>query len=538
MNVAITRARRHVCLVGDSDTCSATPFLARMLRYFEEHGDVRSAAQYGASAAAGGRHAANAKPSAARGRVPSKDLPNKELLSEAQAEERLRARIQSFLADESQRAHALPPSLNSFERMVAHQMAAQLGLEHVSTGEGRQRFITLIKKGASSPSAHHSAPSPSDAPLGASAVVSAVVSSHEGPPAEQHPADAETPTSIDSDRASAAERCGEQLEEKPSEAMPTTAPTPAAYAPHSPPSRCPMDTRQQQLALRVRQLFTQLSAAGLPPNEAAVQAMAAAQTEVAQGDAADLPNKQVAQGEAADLPKKEVAQGEAADVQAPDQSKVAAAAPTKDLPNKELLMAGRQTKEPTKAAQAADARAAAARAAAARAADVQTETSSAAAAAAAAAAATAREAALAESNHALREAAVAREARQREVEAERQVAEEAVRLAMRKEEDQRRKELARAKKERRKHTTADDSGGGGGGAVGDDDDVDAALAALGLAPNGASAAEPMANPTAPSALPWGRDREAERERERLQAALRQKLASGDGSHQKRQQKKK
>ena len=537
MNVAITRGRRHVCLVGDSDTCSATPFLARMLRYFEEHGDVRSAAQYGASAAVGGQYGANAKPSAARGRVaPSKDLPNKELLTEAQAEERLRARIQSFLADESQRAHALPPSLNSFERMVAHQMAAQLGLEHVSTGEGRQRFITLIKKGASSPSAHHSAPSPSDAPLGPSAVVSAVVSSHEGPPAEQPPADAETPTSIDSDRASAAERCGEQLEEKPSEAMPTTAPTPAAYAPHSPPSRCPMDTRQQQLALRVRQLFTQLSAAGLAPNEAAVQAMAAAQAEVAQGEAADLPNKEVAQGQGADLPNKEVAQGEAADVQAPDQLKVAAAAPTKDLPNKELLTAGRPTKEPTKAAQAADARAAAARAAAARAAGVKTETSS--AAAAAAAAATAREAALAESNHALREAAVAREARQREVEAERQAAEAAVRLAMRKEEDQRRKELARAKKERRKHTTADDSGGGGGGAVGDDDDVDAALAALGLAPNGASAAEPMANPTAPSALPWGRDREAERERERLQAALRQKLASGDGSHQKRQQKKK
>jgi hypothetical protein len=69
-------------------------------------------------------------------------------------------------------------------------------------------------------------------------------------------------------------------------------------------------------------------------------------------------------------------------------------------------------------------------------------------------------------------------------------------------------------------------------------EIRAALAALGLAPNGASAAEPMANPTAPSALPWGRDREAERERERLQAALRQKLASGDGSHQKRQPKKK
>jgi ATP-dependent RNA/DNA helicase IGHMBP2 len=537
MNVAITRGRRHVCLVGDSDTCSATPFLARMLRYFEEHGDVRSAAQYGASAAVGGQYGANAKPSAARGRVaPSKDLPNKELLTEAQAEERLRARIQGFLADESQRAHALPPSLNSFERMVAHQMAAQLGLEHVSTGEGRQRFITLYKKGASPPSAHHSASSPSDAPATESAVVSASVSAHEGPPTEQppteqppteqSPADAETPTSIlgksetptsiGSDRASGAE-----LEVKPSEAMPA----PAALAPHSPPSRHPMDTRQHQLALRVRELFTQLSAAGVGPNEAAVQAMAAAQAEVAQGEAA-----------APDLSKVAAPDLSAPPPPSPLPPPPNPSLPTKDLPNKELLTAGRPTREPTRAAQAADARAAAARAAAARAAGVQNELSSAAAAAAAAAAA--REAALAESNHALREAAVAREARQREVEAERQAAEAAVRLAMRKEEDQRRKELARAKKERRKQQTGDDSGGGGGGAEGDDDDVDAALAALGLAPNGASAAEPMANPTAPSALPWGRDREAERERERLQAALRQKLASGDGSHQKRQPKKK
>ena len=97
-----------------------------------------------------------------------------------------------------------------------------------------------------------------------------------------------------------------------------------------------------------------------------------------------------------------------------------------------------------------------------------------------------------------------------------------------------RTERLNREKRRKQRKGAEDAGGGGD----DDDDVDAALAALGLAPNGASAAEPMANPTAPSALPWGRDRETERERERLQARLRQKLATGDGSHQKRQQKKK
>lgn len=51
MNVAITRARRHVAIIGDSTTIGAHAFLCRMLDYFSEHGDVRSAAQYGAEPA-------------------------------------------------------------------------------------------------------------------------------------------------------------------------------------------------------------------------------------------------------------------------------------------------------------------------------------------------------------------------------------------------------------------------------------------------------------------------------------------------------
>lgn len=46
MNVAITRARRHVALVADSDTVSADPFLARLLAYFEQHGEYASAGEY------------------------------------------------------------------------------------------------------------------------------------------------------------------------------------------------------------------------------------------------------------------------------------------------------------------------------------------------------------------------------------------------------------------------------------------------------------------------------------------------------------
>jgi superfamily I DNA and/or RNA helicase len=46
MNVAVTRARRHCALIGDSDTLSrGDAFLGRLVRWFEAHGEVRSAAE-------------------------------------------------------------------------------------------------------------------------------------------------------------------------------------------------------------------------------------------------------------------------------------------------------------------------------------------------------------------------------------------------------------------------------------------------------------------------------------------------------------
>ena len=43
-NVAITRARRHICIIGDSTTLSHDEFLGRMSDYFQEHGDYRTPA--------------------------------------------------------------------------------------------------------------------------------------------------------------------------------------------------------------------------------------------------------------------------------------------------------------------------------------------------------------------------------------------------------------------------------------------------------------------------------------------------------------
>jgi superfamily I DNA and/or RNA helicase len=45
MNVAVTRARRHVALVCDSDTVTQDPFLGRLVEYVQERGSYESAAE-------------------------------------------------------------------------------------------------------------------------------------------------------------------------------------------------------------------------------------------------------------------------------------------------------------------------------------------------------------------------------------------------------------------------------------------------------------------------------------------------------------
>lgn len=46
INVAITRARRHLCVIGDAHTCQNDPFLKSFLAYCEQKADVRSGFDY------------------------------------------------------------------------------------------------------------------------------------------------------------------------------------------------------------------------------------------------------------------------------------------------------------------------------------------------------------------------------------------------------------------------------------------------------------------------------------------------------------
>lgn len=46
MNVAVTRARRHCALVCNAETLGGDPFLGRLVKYFEDHGEYASAQEY------------------------------------------------------------------------------------------------------------------------------------------------------------------------------------------------------------------------------------------------------------------------------------------------------------------------------------------------------------------------------------------------------------------------------------------------------------------------------------------------------------
>ncbi|NXN16591.1 SMBP2 protein, partial [Indicator maculatus] len=184
LNVAVTRARRHVALVCDSRTAGCQPFLQRLLAHFGQHGEVRSAFQYlddivpqnyaqpggrGAKLpAAAGPKPAGRKLKAAAASKPATPRPEaahgagRESPGTKDGADRLRAMLEAFL-ESSEVQLDFPPSLSSHERLQLHLLAEELGLQHASSGQGRQRYLRLRKSHPARPPPH-AAPAPSSQP--------------------------------------------------------------------------------------------------------------------------------------------------------------------------------------------------------------------------------------------------------------------------------------------------------------------------------------------------------------------------------------
>ncbi|NWS72502.1 SMBP2 protein, partial [Crotophaga sulcirostris] len=190
INVAVTRARRHVAVICDTRTVSNQAFLKHLVDYFSQHGEVRTAFEYldniipenyaqeGRSErqqgpklpaapepkpkAPPGRKLKAAAPKAACPKVEVRLSPNTSRSGRGStgtkdSAERFKAVLVAFL-ESSETQLDFPPSLNSHDRMLVHLTAEELGLQHGSSGEGRDRYISVHKKEPAEPSIPMAAP--------------------------------------------------------------------------------------------------------------------------------------------------------------------------------------------------------------------------------------------------------------------------------------------------------------------------------------------------------------------------------------------
>uniref|UniRef100_A0A8D0GXF9 Immunoglobulin mu DNA binding protein 2 n=1 Tax=Sphenodon punctatus TaxID=8508 RepID=A0A8D0GXF9_SPHPU len=180
INVAVTRARRQVAVVCDSRTVNNQAFLKRLVEYMNEHGEVRSAFEYlddivpenyaHESSQGHGRKGETPKfitPSALK-HQPEGDKPRgkrtkqttqkstycstqrdtKERAERTKMEDnsgKFKTMMMEFL-ESSEKQLDFPASLSSYDRMLVHQMAEEYGLQHVSAGEGSERYIIVRKR--------------------------------------------------------------------------------------------------------------------------------------------------------------------------------------------------------------------------------------------------------------------------------------------------------------------------------------------------------------------------------------------------------
>uniref|UniRef100_A0A8C5D0E7 DNA-binding protein SMUBP-2 n=1 Tax=Gouania willdenowi TaxID=441366 RepID=A0A8C5D0E7_GOUWI len=183
INVAVTRARRHIAVVCDTQTVRKHPFLKSLVDHMSEFGKVRTAFEYiqdivpqnytrkqegtktaPTSGSTATKHKTGDQP-ASKGKQGQKMPSNKnyrEITASCEKEKKscmsekeqknnaryteIRQQLESFMKDLKQKDLQFPTSFNSHDRLLVHQIAEELGLVHMSTGEGAERSVTVSRK--------------------------------------------------------------------------------------------------------------------------------------------------------------------------------------------------------------------------------------------------------------------------------------------------------------------------------------------------------------------------------------------------------
>lgn len=188
--MAVTRARRHIAVVCDTQTVQNHAFLKSLINHMTECGEVRTAFEYiqdivpqnytrdhkdtkpntSASSSTSSKQKVKDQPPSRAKQQQKKSTDSSRNENTAGAEKHtkscttalteeekknrsaeIRAQVESFLKDLNQSELQFPSSFNSHDRLLVHQIAEERGLVHESKGEGKDRCITVTRPLVSTP---------------------------------------------------------------------------------------------------------------------------------------------------------------------------------------------------------------------------------------------------------------------------------------------------------------------------------------------------------------------------------------------------
>lgn len=177
--MAVTRARRHVAIVCDTRTVQNHAFLKSLIDHVTRRGEVRTAFEYIHDIVPqnythdhkGGKTNPSAPKPKVKDQPPRKEKQEKKtptgsctnvntgnkktqkspetaLMKEEENKNRyaeIKKQVELFLKDHDRNELQFPSFFNSHDRLLVHQVAEELGLTHESTGEGKDRRITVSR---------------------------------------------------------------------------------------------------------------------------------------------------------------------------------------------------------------------------------------------------------------------------------------------------------------------------------------------------------------------------------------------------------
>ncbi|XP_060933374.1 DNA-binding protein SMUBP-2 [Limanda limanda] len=179
INVAVTRARRHITVVCDSQTVKNHAFLKSLIDHMTEFGEVRTAFEYlqdivpqnytrdhkdtNVSTSSSASTKPRVKDQTKQGQKKSSNSSKKENTAASEKHPKsfpstqtkmeqnknrdaeIREQVEKFRKNPNQSEVQFPASFNSHDRLLVHQIAEELGLVHESKGEGKDRYISVSR---------------------------------------------------------------------------------------------------------------------------------------------------------------------------------------------------------------------------------------------------------------------------------------------------------------------------------------------------------------------------------------------------------